>query len=444
MWSCVEGVCSWVPSSGVPDLSCAADVPDSPCSRLSATGAALAAAAAVLGGSWAALATARRVKAARVPPHIFAAWACAGVAVASLPFAWLVGPRCIGALPALSGVLFALSAVLIVGAVQLLGLAQAAGIWCGAAALSSYAAVALREGTAAAGAATTGAPRPWWEPAAGAACVLAGIAGAAASGRMQSGEEARVASGRRGGRSSVGSSRWRRWAPPGQRATEDSIREEGGEGDEGEGEGSGFAAAAAAAVADADADAAAAAEAGDAQGGALGAPLLGRRGGAAGDAARAAAFRRAHGGGLAGVGGALLGLVLLPLEFAPYECRGLPWLPGAAAGAAAAGPLLAWLMHLFTTRKADPRPPLSLQPAAAAAPGLAAGAVWAAATACTLLAAQSLGLAAALAAAQAGLLVAGLWGVLGAGELRFLLPQLVFWISGLAVVGGAALMAGLL
>jgi hypothetical protein len=128
MWSCVDGVCSWVPGSGVPDLSCAADVPESPCSRMSATGAALAAASAVLGGSWAVLATARRVKEARVraahpnargartparlggradeqapaarpllrpqvPPHVCAAWVCAGVALACLPFAWLVGPR---------------------------------------------------------------------------------------------------------------------------------------------------------------------------------------------------------------------------------------------------------------------------------------------------------------------------------------------------------------
>lgn len=39
------------------------------------------------------------------------------------------------------------------------------------------------------------------------------------------------------------------------------------------------------------------------------------------EAARVAAFRRRHGGVMAVVTGCLGGLVLLPMDFAPYECR---------------------------------------------------------------------------------------------------------------------------
>jgi glucose uptake protein GlcU len=81
-----------------------------------------------------------------------------------------------------------------------------------------------------------------------------------------------------------------------------------------------------------------------------------------------------------------------------------------------------------------------LEPAAAAAPGAASGAVWGAANACTILAIQSLGLGVAYPIVQAGLFVAGLWGVLLFSELTFLLPQLVFWLSGAALVAGAGLL----
>jgi len=67
MWTCVRGVCSWVAGAdGVPDLSCAADVLGSPCNRLSASGSALALAAALLYGSFAAFAKTRGVQQARV------------------------------------------------------------------------------------------------------------------------------------------------------------------------------------------------------------------------------------------------------------------------------------------------------------------------------------------------------------------------------------------
>ena len=67
MWTCVGGVCTWVPGAGTPDLSCAGSLPpDSPCGRVSAGGWALAATAALLNGSFAALVKARRVQQAGV------------------------------------------------------------------------------------------------------------------------------------------------------------------------------------------------------------------------------------------------------------------------------------------------------------------------------------------------------------------------------------------
>ncbi len=308
---------------------------------------------------------------------------------------------------------------------------------------------------------------------------------------MEEGEELRVTGSRRRA-SSVGASRWRRWAPREQRGAADAIPEE------------------------VDAEAAAAAGSGGGAGGGaaaaaggegLGAPLLGGDAAAAAAAAdggspdaaaaaaafaRAAAFRRRHGVALAVAGGALGGLVLLPMEWARYECRGLPWVPGMSAGVVAAAPLATWLLHLFTTRKvrgavclgraqggwlaawiacsfggtvgilsllppppparlaiqnrptpqATPRLDLQLHAAAAAGPGLASGALAAAATACCVLAVQSLGLAVAYPVMQAGLFLAGLWGVLLFGELRYLLPMLVYWVSGAVVLGGVALLTG--
>lgn len=91
--------------------------------------------------------------------------------------------------------------------------------------------------------------------------------------------------------------------------------------------------------------------------------------------------------------------------------------------------------------QSSPRPPLRLAPAAAAGAGLASGALWGAAAAASALAAQALGLGAAYPITQAGLLVAGLWGVLLFSEITYLLPQLLFWLSALLLVAGAALLA---
>lgn len=68
MWTCVQGVCTWVRDSPgvVPDWSCAASLFDSPCGRVSSGGWALAVAAALLNGSFAALFKARRVQQAQV------------------------------------------------------------------------------------------------------------------------------------------------------------------------------------------------------------------------------------------------------------------------------------------------------------------------------------------------------------------------------------------
>lgn len=85
---------------------------------------------------------------------------------------------------------------------------------------------------------------------------------------------------------------------------------------------------------------------------------------------------------------------------------------------------------------------MRLQPAAAAAPGAAAGALLALAAAAAVLAAQSLGLAVALPGAQVGAAVAGLVAVVAYGELPLLVPQVVYWLGVVVLLGGIALMTG--
>lgn len=66
MWTCVQGVCSWVPGSGIPDLSCAWDIDGSPCNHVSQWGAVWAVCAALFNGSFTAFSKMRRVQRARV------------------------------------------------------------------------------------------------------------------------------------------------------------------------------------------------------------------------------------------------------------------------------------------------------------------------------------------------------------------------------------------
>jgi glucose uptake protein GlcU len=85
---------------------------------------------------------------------------------------------------------------------------------------------------------------------------------------------------------------------------------------------------------------------------------------------------------------------------------------------------------------------LPLKPLAAAAPGVLAGIIWAAASASSMVAAATIGLAITYPIMQSGLFVAGLLGIVLYGELYSLQPHLVYWSSGVVLVCGIVLVSG--
>lgn len=239
----------------------------------------------------------------------------------------------------------------------------------GVAAAVSWGAATLREGSGA----DPLRQHPWSGPA-GAAAALVGAAVIASSGKLEAGEAARRAHARllarRASLNGVGA--WRGFAGPGParfagggcaRAARGALAVAAGGGSgcltrplhrittPGESrwrqsEGT-IPEDAVTTLAEA-ADAAAAAEAGAG----LQAPLLTPAGDDFGAAAgHSTRFKRRHGWGLAVASGLFGGAALLPLDWAPFECRGLPWVPAMAVGVAATAPAVTWGMHLLTTRK---------------------------------------------------------------------------------------------
>lgn len=159
----------------------------------------------------------------------------------------------------------------------------------------------------------------------------------------------------------------------------------------------------------------------------------------------AGAWRRVQGTavGLAAavLAGLVGGLILAPLKQAPKELHGLRYLPSMAVGSLAASPpltlLVAWLGGgggATLRALADRR--LALR-------GGAAGAIWNAGNAFSILAVQDprVGLAVAYPIMQCGLFVGGAWGILLLGEMRSARARAVYWTSGVVLVAGAALLA---
>eukprot|EP00879_Flechtneria_rotunda_P015230 GHRR01015921.1.p1 GENE.GHRR01015921.1~~GHRR01015921.1.p1 ORF type:complete len:299 (+),score=102.56 GHRR01015921.1:1230-2126(+) len=133
------------------------------------------------------------------------------------------------------------------------------------------------------------------------------------------------------------------------------------------------------------------------------------------------------------------GLILAPMDYVSYECRGPPYQAGVALGVLMAAPLVTYLVHWMQQRKVTSNLPVQLK--AAALPGILAGIIWTAGIVANMLATQSIGLAIAYPVMQAGLFVAGLWGIVLYSELYSLSPHLVYWTGGVVVVSGAALIA---
>nr|XP_024374297.1 uncharacterized protein LOC112281708 isoform X1 [Physcomitrium patens] len=114
--------------------------------RAIAIGVFLAILSAVANGSFAVLSKTRSIRRARVSPLIFNFWACLGVLLSSLLL--LFKYKFVFALEGLlSGVFFVLSFINIFRAVRLLGVSVAYGIWAGTAAIVSFMARELFEGT---------------------------------------------------------------------------------------------------------------------------------------------------------------------------------------------------------------------------------------------------------------------------------------------------------
>ncbi|KAF6265590.1 hypothetical protein COO60DRAFT_1697639 [Scenedesmus sp. NREL 46B-D3] len=397
MWTCTHGICSWCKSdcpAASHIMQCFSLTSATPCTNYIGSGLGLALLAALCNGSFTALAKCDRVRRAQVPAYIFNLWLCLGVCLASAPIAYGTALR-----GALSGVLFVLSTAASMQAIQLIGLSQAVGIGCGTAALVSFTwGVLVEAGT------ISQLPRAL----AGIAAILLGIAGVAGAGALQQAIAAQQQQ---------------------QQQQQQVTRQQPG-----------AAAAAAAAsieppqlqeplLTDVEQDAISTAAAGAAGGGQ---PQAGHQ--------QQQQPRTMAGLLLAVTTGVFGGLILTPMDYVGRECRGLPYQAALAVGVLAAALPVTYCLHWLQTGQV--RASLPLKPLAAAAPGVLAGIIWASASASSMVASATIGLAITYPIMQSGLFVAGLLGIVLYGELYSVKPHLVYWSSGVVLVCGIVLVSG--
>jgi len=131
------------------------------------------------------------------------------------------------------------------------------------------------------------------------------------------------------------------------------------------------------------------------------------------------------------------GLVLGPMYYAPEEAKGVQYIPSMALGVIISSPVVTALMIYVSGH------PWSLRTTSAALPGIASGFIWNAGNALSIIATMSsgVGLAVAYPIMQAGLYVAGLWGIILFNELKLVREQITYWIGGVVLIVGAALLA---
>ncbi|CAL8469312.1 g8853 [Coccomyxa elongata] len=130
------------------------------------------------------------------------------------------------------------------------------------------------------------------------------------------------------------------------------------------------------------------------------------------------------------------GLVLAPMDFAPEDAKGLAYIPSMAAGVLLAAPLLT--LGFVGVGQA----PCQLYTKSAALPGILAGIIWNAGNACSIIATTNpnVGLSIAYPIMQAGLLFAGLWGVVLFKELSGR-EQVGYWLSSVVLIAGVSMLA---
>eukprot|EP00884_Botryococcus_braunii_P004675 jgi/Botrbrau1/14208/Bobra.0291s0013.1 len=134
--------------------------------------------------------------------------------------------------------------------------------------------------------------------------------------------------------------------------------------------------------------------------------------------------------------GALGGLILAPMNWAPAEAKGLPFIPSMALGVLLAAPFVTAGTLLASGTS------FGLAADVAAGPGMLSGAIWNLGNICSVVAVQDpgVGLAIAYPIMQCGLFVAGLWGIFLHHELKGR-EQAGYWFGGVVLIIGATLLA---
>ncbi|KAL2641894.1 hypothetical protein R1flu_009481 [Riccia fluitans] len=134
--------------------------------------------------------------------------------------------------------------------------------------------------------------------------------------------------------------------------------------------------------------------------------------------------------------GVMGGLIMIPLTREKPYLQGIPYLPSFAIGVAIFAPIVVAIPYVTRSEKQWP----NLAPGAAALPGIVAGIVWNIGNVLSIIAITQISYSIAYPIFQCGIFVAGLWGMLLFEEISGT-SATSFWISGLLIIVGVALLA---
>ena len=131
------------------------------------------------------------------------------------------------------------------------------------------------------------------------------------------------------------------------------------------------------------------------------------------------------------------GSILMPLQLAPKEYRGLNFVPSLGLGTLIIAPMIT-MPYMYLSRSSPSRGHWAMRESLL--PGLMAGAVWNGANVCSIYAISDVGYAVAYPLMQAAIAVAALWGIAVFKEIKG--KQIgVVAVSAIVVLGGAVLLA---
>ena len=129
------------------------------------------------------------------------------------------------------------------------------------------------------------------------------------------------------------------------------------------------------------------------------------------------------------------GSILAPLHYVSPDKQGLVFLPSFGVGALLVSPVVLWV-YLLTV---DRVPPLHLQEALV--PGMLSGLIWNLSNLLAIIAIPAISYGVAYPILQCALLISGLWGIYVFQEITDAATIVVFWVGGLVLVCGGALLA---